>query len=345
MLERDIWVHNNDYLIKIYDVKPEPHWIEEFTKRMVSINLQDFRIREELEKRFENLIQRNVLMTNSGTASLILSMLVHEWGDAEIIGPNFGNPAWVNACRFVNHKPVFVDIDKFTLCLSPDKIEDKITEKTKAIVFVNHGGYNGSDVLKVRDICNEHNLVMIEDSCNAFGYAGNVGDFSMFSFSSPKIISAGEGGCITMKESKYFYKLKRLIYQGGWYDDEERSIKHKGANFNLSPILCHWIDIQLDDMVYTYNKKEELKKKYIEYGVHSSTNIDITLITEKAKEIHKYLEKYKIQSVYRNYQPIEKIGDYPNSWWACENTIQLPFSYQMTNNQVQLISKVVRRFL
>lgn len=142
--------------------------------------------------------------TSNGTVSLHLALkaLDIKKGD-EVIVPTLTFIATANAVTYCNAKPVFVDSHPDYWCMDPEKIEEKITENTKAIIPVHLYGHP-CDMDAIMDIAREHDLYVIEDAAEAHGAeykgkkVGSFGDINCFSFYGNKIITTGEGGmCLT----------------------------------------------------------------------------------------------------------------------------------------------------
>jgi perosamine synthetase len=124
----------------------------------------------------------------------------------EVIIPDLTFVATANAVTYCNAKPVFVDSHPEYWCIDPEKIEEKITPTTKAIIPVHLYGHP-CDMDAILDIARDHNLYVVEDAAEAHGAeykgkkAGIFGDISCFSFYGNKIITTGEGGmCLTNNE-------------------------------------------------------------------------------------------------------------------------------------------------
>ncbi|BAF58574.1 MAG: DegT/DnrJ/EryC1/StrS family aminotransferase [Firmicutes bacterium] len=175
---------------------------------------------EEFEEAFASYIgTRYAVAVNSGTAALHLALLAHGIGEGdEVITTPFSFIATGNAILFTGAKPVFVDIDEKTFNLDPDRLEEKITPRTKAILPVHL--YGQPCVMdKIMDIAAKHNLAVIEDACQAHGakYKGQkVGSFGTgcFSFYPTKNMITGEGGMVTTNNKEIAEKLKMLRNHG-----------------------------------------------------------------------------------------------------------------------------------
>ena len=156
-------------------------------------------------KDFENLFAKkhNVkcgIACSSGTNAILLALRALNIGIGdEVIVPDFTMIATAWAVSYTGAKPVFVDCgEDFNIDIS--KIEEKITEKTKAIIPVHIYGRQ-CNMEKILEIAKEYNLKIVEDSCEAIGVEPK-GDIACFSLYANKIITAGEGGiCLTNNEN------------------------------------------------------------------------------------------------------------------------------------------------
>jgi len=145
--------------------------------------------------------------TSNGTVALHLALkaLDIKSGD-EVIVPTLSFIATANAVTYCNTKPIFVDSHPDYWCINPEKIEEKITKNTKAIIPVHLYGHP-CDMGAIMDIAEDNNLYVIEDAAEAHGAeyrgrkTGSFGNISCFSFYGNKIITTGEGGmCLTNDE-------------------------------------------------------------------------------------------------------------------------------------------------
>ena len=198
---------------------------------------------------FENYVKErfeleDCIAVNNGTSALIAPLwsLELEAGD-EVITTPFTFIATANAIVIAGATPVFVDIDPDTLLIDPGKIEQAVTERTKAILPVHLYG-RVCDMDRINEIAERHNLVVIEDTAQAFGaechcgkYAGMLSDAGTFSFYKTKNISTFEGGmiCIPKGSKLDADKIRSICDQGqvGKYNHE-----HIGFNFRLAEPLC-----------------------------------------------------------------------------------------------------------
>jgi UDP-4-amino-4,6-dideoxy-N-acetyl-beta-L-altrosamine transaminase len=188
---------------------------------------------------------------SSCTAALHLALIAaNVERDDEVITTPFTFAATTEVILYQNAKPVFVDIKEDTYNIDSKKIEEKITDKTKAIIPVHYGG-QPCDMDEIMKIAKKHNLVVIEDAAHALGakcngrIIGSIGDFTTFSFYPTKNITTVEGGMITTDDEKSAEKIRilslhgiskdawnRYTKEGSWYYE----ILEKGYKYNMTDI-------------------------------------------------------------------------------------------------------------
>jgi perosamine synthetase len=204
---------------------------------------------------FENAISeylgvKYAVTFNSGTSALHAILLAYKLrpGD-EVIVPSFTFIATANAPLFVGAKPVFADIEEETLGVDPESVQEKITDKTKAIITVHYGGCP-SRVKELKEIAEDHHLVLIEDAAEAFGArigelkVGTFGDSAVLSFCQNKIITTGEGGAVVTNDEKIYERLKLIRSHGRMEIQPYFDSSHPGEyvelgyNWRLSNVLA-----------------------------------------------------------------------------------------------------------
>lgn len=164
---------------------------------------------------------------NSGTSALHCACIAAGIvpGD-EVITTPLTFAASANCILYCGGKPVFADIDPNTYNINPESIEMLITEKTKAIIAVDYTG-QAVDIKRIREICDRHHLVFIEDAAHAIGTRyngesiGSLADMTCFSFHPVKTVTAGEGGAITTNDAVLYEKLVLAHAHGITYDEEK----------------------------------------------------------------------------------------------------------------------------
>ncbi|MFA6023160.1 MAG: DegT/DnrJ/EryC1/StrS family aminotransferase [Candidatus Pacearchaeota archaeon] len=180
---------------------------------------------KEFEKKFaEKHDSKFAIAVNSGTDALRIALNclkeVENWKDnEEVICPALTFVATANIILQNNMKPVFVDIDEKTYNMHPEKIEEKITEKTRAIMVVNLFG-QPADMDPIIEIAKKHNLKIIEDSCETMlvkykgKSVGSFGDIACFSTYVAHLIVTGVGGLMVTNNAKYAEIMRSIANHG-----------------------------------------------------------------------------------------------------------------------------------
>lgn len=163
---------------------------------------------------------QKVLLTTSGTTALEMATLLcdlHE-GD-EVILPSYTFSSTATSVVLTGAKLVFVDIRPDTMNIDETKIEDAITDKTKAIMVVHYAGV-ACEMDTIMEIAKRHNLKVIEDAAQGVmstykgRYLGTIGDFGCYSFHETKNYSMGEGGALVINNPEYNEKAEILREKG-----------------------------------------------------------------------------------------------------------------------------------
>lgn len=189
---------------------------------------------EEFERKFASYLGvKHAIAVCNGTAALHLALLAHGIGSGdEVITTPFSFIASSNSILFTGARPMFVDIAPDTYNIDPEGIKERIAEKTRALLPVHLYG-RAADMGAIREIAEDHNLLIIEDACQAHGasYDGKkAGTFgtAAFSFYPTKNMTTGEGGMITTDNPEIANKLKLLRNHGS-----KTRYLHEILGFNL----------------------------------------------------------------------------------------------------------------
>ncbi len=173
-------------------------------------------VEKTIEKNLSSILSNDyVLEVNSGTAGIIISLMLPENNRDEVILPSICCPSVLSAINFCNMKPIFVDMEKKFFNMDINNIKNSINKNTRAIIGVHSYGI-GLNVKEIKNLCDENNILFIEDCCLSIGGKinnkpiGSYGDVSIFSFGYDKIISSAGGG-IAFKNEEDFNKAEKLI--------------------------------------------------------------------------------------------------------------------------------------
>lgn len=315
---------------------------------------------------------------SSGTAALhcAYNAVGIKNGD-EIITTPLTFMATSNTLVFCGAKPVFVDIDKETLNIDPEKIEKKITNKTKAIATVDFAGLP-CDYNKIFKIAKENNLLVIEDACHALGAeykgkkVGSFSDITVLSFHPVKHITTCEGG-MALTNNKNFYENLKLFRnhgivkkpkKGKWYYE----MKNPGLNYRITDVQCALGLSQLKKLNRFLKKRREIAEIYDKAfkgmakiilpkgsGFSKSAWHLYPIQVKNRKKVFDKLQKKGI-GVQVHYMPLhlhpfyrDKFGykkkDFPVAEEYYEKAISLPIFPKMTNKEIQYIINSVKKIV
>ncbi len=254
------------------------------------------------EKEFADFHGVNCAISiHGGSTALEVAMRSLGIGDGdEVITPALTWVAPQLAAVIVGADPVFVDVSPKNYCMDPDRVEDAITERTKAIIPVHLGGYL-CDMEGILAIAGKHDLYVIEDCAQAHGsrykgkLVGTMGDMGCFSFEASKIMTAGEGGMIITDDR----------------DRAEYCYSYVNAGFSYGNIPCagedriRWnlrmTDFQAALLSVQLGKLEERKKKRIENVKYLNEKLSgiggiATLDFDPEQNYYSYVFKYDSSS-------------------------------------------------
>jgi dTDP-4-amino-4,6-dideoxygalactose transaminase len=243
-------------------------------------------------------VRFGVAVTN-GTVGLEVALraLGVGCGD-EVVVPAYTFMATPLAVLYVNAIPIFADIDPETYTLSPESLQESLSEKTKAVIPVHIAGQpcNMDAILKLAE---EHGLRVIEDACQAWGAewrgrrVGSLGDVGAFSFQSSKNITAGEGG-IVVTDSEELYRLLWAYHNCGRSLEGETYTHHlPGGNYRMTEFQAAILLVQLD----RYDQQLQTREENAQHLDHLLTKIDGVRPLKRPPEVtrhahHLYIFRY-----------------------------------------------------
>ncbi len=212
---------------------------------------------------------KHAATVSNGTVAIHVALLALGIGkNDEVIVPTFTYIASVNAIKYTGAKPVFVDSDIKTWQIDPTKIEEKITNKTKAIMAVHLYG-QPCEMDTILSIANKYKLFVVEDCAEAFGslykgkHVGTFGNISTFSFFGNKTITTGEGGMVVTNDLSLYEKVVHLKGQG-LAKDREYYHDIIGYNYRMTNICAAIGCAQLERANEFIEKKILISKWYEE---------------------------------------------------------------------------------
>lgn len=234
---------------------------------------------EALEKKLCEITgAKYAVVVANGTAALHLAALAagFQEGD-EVIVSSITFAASSNCVLYCGARPVFADIRPDTYNIDPESIRRLITPKTKGIVAVDFTGQSVEHDA-IREICEEHNLILIEDAAHAIGTkykgqpVGSIADMTCFSFHPVKTVTGGEGGAITTNDEQLYRRLMRVRTHGitrnqeemvhptdaPWYNEQVEL----GYNYRMTDFQAALILSQLHKLDKFSARRKEIVEKY-----------------------------------------------------------------------------------
>jgi perosamine synthetase len=337
---------------------------------------------EEFEHKIAEYIGvKHAVGVNSGTSGLHLlvrSMDISD--DDEVITTPFSFISSSNCILFERAKPVFVDIDPLTLNMDIDRIEDKITQRTKAILAVDVFGHP-MDIARVRTIADKHGLKLIEDSCEALGSeyngakAGSKADAAVFAFYPNKQMTTAEGGMIVTDDDDIAALCRSMRSQGrpitGLWLEHERL----GYNYRLSELHAALGCVQIGRIEEIIDKRNRVAQRYNNmlkdidgitlpyispdvnkmswfiYVVRLDKRIDRNAVMQHLLDngigCRPYFTPIHLQPYFRDMFGYKE-GDFPITESVAESTIALPFFNNLSDEQMDYtvynLKRAIERF-
>lgn len=336
-------------------------------------------------QKFESLISEYIgskycVTFNSGTSAQHAAMLAHgiREGD-EVIVPSFTFISTANAPLFVGAKPIFADIEEETFGLDPNSVVEKISDKTKAIMPIHYGGCP-CKIKELREIADDHGLILIEDAAEALGASignqkvGTFGDSGMLSFCQNKIITTGEGGAL-VTDSKEIYQKLKLIRSHGRRDDSQYFISNSsmdyasiGYNFRMSSITASLGVSQInkadeiigkrrenanllttklkklpEDDVFTLDAPNSYYNVYQLYTIRAKGRNELKEhLTSKGIMSKIYFPPVHLTHFYKNC--LKYSCDLPTTDHLAEEVLTLPMYPQLTSDEIDYIIKEIKNY-
>ncbi|MBT7683910.1 MAG: DegT/DnrJ/EryC1/StrS family aminotransferase [Cryomorphaceae bacterium] len=335
-------------------------------------------------KEFQNNLQKyvdvkHVIPCANGTDALQIALMALELksGD-EVITTNFSFASTIEVILLLGLKPVVVDVDPRTFNIDPSLIQDKITDKTKAIIPVHLYGQS-CRMEEILEIANKNNLQIIEDNAQALGskykfansqkqMSGSIGDIATTSFFPSKNLGCyGDGGAIFTNSDNLAHKMRGIVNHGmyeRYYHDEI------GVNSRLDSIQAAILNVKLK-YLDKYNKRrqeaanhynaafeniDQIEVPFIESDIDSHVYHQYTLkiMNGKRDELADHLLKNNIpfgiyyplgfheQKAYK--QEFVSDNDFPVTNKVKNQVISLPMHTELSKKQIKFISNTIISF-
>lgn len=360
-------------VIPFIDLKREYAEIKEEIIQAISKVLESgqFILGEELEKfekEFSNYIGvKYGIGVNSGSDALFLALRALGIGKGdEVITVSHTFTSTADAIVRNCARPVFVDIEADTYCMDVTKIEEKITDKTKAIIPVHIYGHP-VDMDPVMEIAESYGLYVVEDACQAHGAeykgkkVGSIGDMGCFSFYPTKNLGGyGDGGMIVTNDEELADKLRMLRNYGSRTKYHHEFL---GVNSRLDEIQAAILRVKLKHLdewnkrrrknarlynelltnsrVITPTEKEYAKHVYHLYVIRSKCRDKLQnyLLESGIQTLIHYLIPVHMQKVYAN---LGFSVNLPVTTLVCKEILSLPIHPWLSNEEVLKIAELIK---
>jgi|TARA_R110000822_G_scaffold51492_3_gene133831 dTDP-4-amino-4,6-dideoxygalactose transaminase len=317
----------------------------------------------------------------SCTEGLFQSMNILDIGDGdEVILPSISFIGAANAIVSCGAKPIFCDVDSRTLNVSADDIEKNITNKTKAVIILHYAGVP-CDMDEIVDLCNRHDIKLIEDNANSpvskynDQFTGTIGDIGLWSFDAMKILVMGDGGLVYCKDVDLAKRLDYEAYLGlksvsgfsnsidtKWW---EFDIELPGRRVIINDITAAIGLEQLKKIDNFISRRKEIHMMYddrlglIDWidvpqkipGHKTSSYYMYHIQVDKTKRdnLAKYLKDKGIYTSFR-YYPLHKVKYFDdglvlkNTEDIMDKTLCLPLHQSLTDDDVNYICDILYNF-
>lgn len=308
---------------------------------------------------------------NSGTSALYLSLVALgiSYGD-EVIVPGMTFIATIEAVAMTGATPVVVDVDEYTLNLNVACVEEGLSSKTKAVVFVHLHG-NSSGIIEMAEFCRSKGIPLLEDAAQAHfsGHTGvSVGNFgaaAAFSFYPGKNLGAiGEGGCVITNDIEIAERM-RLIRN--WGSKKKYVHEVRGGNYRMDELQAAFLSAKLKYIRNWTETRRNLAKDYftalrevaqhlptIEAGADHVFHI-FALRLDRRHDLKDFLQQHDIDTGIHYPDPISElkpwqslmkiVGNQTNSRLASQQLLSLPISESHSKDEIKYVSELVLRFL
>jgi len=320
---------------------------------------------------------------NSGTSGLHLALNVLKrrlgWNDGdEIITTPITFISTNHAILYENLKPVFADIDEY-ICLDPASVEKKITNKTRAVLFVGIGG-NCGQYEKIRDICRKNNIAFILDAAHMAGtklngrHIGHDADVSVFSFHAVKPLPTADSGMVCFSTEEDDTIVRKLTWLGINKDTYARTVdggaykwlydvEYTGFKYHGNSIMAGIALVQLKYLEQDNSFRRQLASWYDD-AFRNEKNIQVVPTLERCEssrhlfqilvknrdELILYLNKngifpgvhYRDNTEYQMYKYAG--GTCPRARRASESILSLPMHLRLKKEDIEYITKTVVQF-
>lgn len=295
----------------------------------------------------------HAFLTTSATTALWLCLKRFDIGPGdEVIVSDFSFPATANVVEDLGATPVFADVSLMTFNMTPEALDQAITSRTKAVIFVDALG-NPTGVHAIADLCRRHGLPLIEDAACAIGSSedggrcGAVADLTCFSFHPRKLLTTGEGGAITTRHAEWEGWFNRKLSHGAeGMQGYGLDFVDYGYNFRLPELQAIMGRVQLAKLDVIVAERNLIRDQYasllaplgfevqalgagvihnvqsLVFRVPSGLNRDALIAGLREAGVESTIGTYSLSGTTYYRQKYQQLQ--PNAWRLQQETITLP---------------------
>lgn len=335
---------------------------------------------KEFENQFARLCHvKHAIAVNSGTSALEIALRAMELNSRdEVLVPTNTFSSTAAAVFFAGAKPKLTDIEPETLCIDAENVEKNITKETRGVIAVHIGGLICPEIEEIEELCQDKGLFLIEDAAHAQGStinkkaAGSLGNAGCFSFYPTKVITTGEGGMITTDSDEMAEKA-RVLRDQGKENFNSNIIIRLGYNWRLTEIgaaigltqlkrlpeiiekrnrIARYYDSEIEkmDRIKPLKTPPNILNNYYKHVAFLEEGIDREKLKEKLRaegvrcggEV--YWPPLHLEPIYKQLLGTRE-GDLPKAEEACRRMMCLPLYAQMTIEEAQYVTAILRKML
>ena len=322
-------------------------------------------------QKFENSFKKYIncdqcVAVNSGSAALHLALSLFDLKGKEVILPSLTFISTAHAVIQNGGKPIFAEVDEKTLCIDPEKINEKINEKTKIILPVHYAGMS-SDLTAIEKISKKNNIDLVEDAAHAVGTKyngkkiGTCGKAVCFSFHPVKNLAMPTGGLIAIN-SKNAKKIATDLKSKRWCGISDRNettydVTRNGWNYYMNEFSAAVGLVQLKKLKKMNEIKKSIAKIYsdeikLENKMEFNKNCSYHIYWIRIKNRNKFLKEMKRNGIETgiHYKPVHTMTYYKNkiklpiTEKIGNEIVSIPVHQNLKENEVWKIIKTINKF-
>ena len=340
-------------------------YLDAFDRFMSQMNYEN---NEDFERSFaERVGRKHCVSVASATDALHFTLLAHNIGPGdEVLVTDF---SWISssACAsMVGATPVFCDIDLDSYHISLDSIKRMYSDKVKAIIYPHLFG-NMSDTTEIQQFCKDRNILSIEDAAQSLGsslhgvQAGSIGDCSVYSFNSNKVIAGINGGGVVLTDNEDIARCVKMIRRHG----KDKDFSMLGYNSRMYVLNAEIINLRLRHAERNQERRQQIAQEY------NTAFGDLPIVTQQMSNglnhnYHKYVVRFNDKETRKRvktalnasihyetplsantmYDSLTSRRDACTASKTASNTVlSLPVHAYLTDNEVNDIINVVKENL